>query len=620
MNRKVLLPILLLFLVLFVLFMFSTFSAGVLTKPQINARGTAVPAIGGSTALLESAFAMQGGTEQAQTAGTAANPAAVLISADADDLAVFTEWCVYTKHRYQSYPDWPDASALTGASIVLVGRMEYGADALQALDAYAQTGVTLIFTRLPDYQTLAGDAALADFFGIGACVEPAREVDGLKVFSGFFLSKERIYSAGDFYGEKDDTRFSIPYYTLRTGYEGYMVGLLDDQDALGISDEKLPTLLWRTYTGTSQVCAVNTDLFDGERMLGVLTAFVSAAGDWTLYPVVNARAILMTGFPFLSNENSEAMRQRYSRDTLGFERDIAWPNVVKVFRNYGAVPNFFVSPEFDYAGSADPVADDLTMYLRQIQSLSGTIGLSFTQTSGLPLAGVAHKAQAFFGSALPDFRLYTAFAGAFTDAQWQSYLAAGPDEMLGELSLLLFPSREGRALFTFLNNDVLTALMTDDGFTHETMDDLQLISLMTALGYSAQQVDMRRALLPAGDGDDWSSLSVAWSKGDTYFRDFEAFTSASAYELDARVRRMLGANYTCVRSGDTLRVSLSAFDGEYWFVLRLHGETVSTVNGGEATRLPGSAWLIRLDQADATIELARTDVLSPPAQQEGTPA
>jgi hypothetical protein len=619
MNRKILVSILLLFLVLFVLFMFSAFSTGLLTQPETNSRGTDVSAVTGDDALLFDAFATESGAEQTQAASAAANPLAVLISADADDLAIFREWCAYTKHRYQAYPDWPDVSALDDASVVLVGRMEYGADALKSLESYAQTGVTLMFTRLPDYGTLAGNPELADFFGISACVEPACEVDGLKVFGGFFLSEERIYTAGDFYGEADDTRFSVPYYTLRAGYEGYMVGLLDDQDARGIDDEKLPTLLWRTYTGKSQVCAVNTDLFDGERMLGVLTAFVSATSDWALYPVVNARAIMMTGFPFLSDENSETMRQRYSRDTLGFERDIVWPNVVKVFRNYGAVPNFFVSPEFDYADAVDPVTDDLAAYLRQIQSLSGTVGLSLTQTSGLPLAGVAQKAQSFFGNALPDFRFYAAYAGDFTDAQWQSYLAAGPDEMLSELSLLLFPYREGRALFTFENGDVLTALMTADGFAHETMDDLQLISLMTALGYSAQQVDMSRALLPAGDGDDWSNLSVTWSKGDTYYNDFTAFDSASVYDLETRVRRMLGANYACVRDGDTLSVSVSAFEEEFWFVLRLHGETVSSVSGGEATMISGTAWLVRLDQADAAIELARTDTLSQPAAQGGDP-
>jgi len=397
------------------------------------------------------------------------------------------------------------------------------------------------------------------------------------------------------------------------------VGLLDDQEARGIENEKLPTLLWRTYTGKSQVCAVNTDLFDGERMLGVLTAFVSATGDWTLYPVVNARAILMTDFPFLSNENAEAMQARYSRDTLGFERDIVWPNVVKVFRNYDAVPNFFLSPELDYTDPADPVTDDLAMYLQQIRSLSGTVGLSLMQTSALPLAEVAQKAGTVFGDVLPDFRFYAAYSGGFTEDEWQGYLAAGPDALLSELSLLLFPYREGRALFTFANGDVLTAMMTTGGFAHETMDDLQLISLMTALGYSAQQVDMDRALLPAGDADDWSSLSVAWSKGDTYYRDFSAFDSASVYELEARVRRMLGANYTCERSGDTLQISVSAFEDEFWFVLRLHGETVSAVTGGEATALSGTAWLIRLDQADAAIGLKRTDTLSPPAETEGEP-
>lgn len=613
MSKRILFSILLLFAALFVLFMFSALSSGILTQPQTNSRDGGTEAAGSvwtQDALLAIGADALGGD----------NPLAVLISSSEDELAVFAEWCGYGKYRFSVYPDWPETAALNGAAVVLAGRMEYTGETLAKLLSYAQTGVPLVFTRLPDYETLAADPALADFFGIARCVDPAVRVDGLKLFADFFLSKERIYAAGDFYGEADDTEFTLPYYTLRAGYEGYMVGLLNDQLALGIENEQLPTLLWRAYTGRSQVCAVNTDLFDGERMLGVLTAFVSAVSEWHLYPVVNARTILLTGFPFLSNENSQTMQRLYSRDTLGFQRDIVWPNVVKVLRNYEAVPNFFLSPQLDYADGERPLADDLSMYLRQIQGLSGTAGLSLAQTSGLSLRDVAKKAADFFQAALPDFRFYAAYGGSFTDAQWRDYLASAADEPLEDLSLILFPYREGRALFTLLGDRALSALMTTNGFAHETLDDLQLISLMTALGYSAQQVDMERALLPAGDEDDWSNLSELWSKGDTYYRDFAKFESASVYELEARARALLTVNFTCAREGDTLRVSAGAFDAALWFVLRLHGETVTAVSGGKAVQLSGGAWLIRMDGQDAAITLARTDYLLPPGQKEGEPS
>ncbi len=619
MNKRILFSILLIFLVLFLLFMFSALSSNMLTKPGTNSRDQAATAQTAGPALMQDAFAVNGDTAQAAQAQTlaAANPLAVLVGTAESELNVFKEWCVYNKYAYTVYQTWPDADALTGASVLLCGRMQYSAETAQTLQSYAQTGVPLVFTRLPEYAALAANPALADCFGIAACVDPAREVDGLKLFADFFLSKERIYEAGDFYGDLDDTQTPVPYYTLRTGYEGYMVGLLNDQEALGIPNEKLPTLLWRTVTGNSQVFAVNTDLFDGERMLGVITAFLSAANDWTLYPVVNARAIVMTDFPFLSNENAETMRQSYSRDTLGFQRDIAWPNVIKIFRNYGAVPNFFVSPQLDYENTESFAAGDLTLYWKQIQGLNGSIGLSLMQTSGLTLAQVAQDAQAHFQSELPDFRFYAAYAGAFTDAQWDAFLASGGNELLGELSLLLFPYRDGRAVFTFTGGQVLSALMTADGFRHETADDLQLISLMTALGYGAQHVDMDRALLPQSDADDWSRLSVLWSRGDTYQRDFAAFENTSVYGLEARVRSMLSSNFHCAREGNTLRLTADPFPGELWFVLRLHGETVQAVTGGEATRLSDTAWLIRLTQASAEIAIARTHVLLPPGAQEG---
>ena len=279
MNKRILFSILLIFLVLFLLFMFSALSSNMLTKPGTNSRDQAATAQTAGPALMQDAFALNGDTAQASQAQTlaAANPLAVLVGTAESELNVFKEWCVYNKYAYTVYQTWPDADALTGASVLLCGRMQYSAETAQTLQSYAQTGVPLVFTRLPEYAALAANPALADCFGIAKCVDPAREVDGLKLFADFFLSKERIYEAGDFYGDLDDTQTPVPYYTLRTGYEGYMVGLLNDQEALGIPNEELPTLLWRTVTGNSQVFAVNTDLFDGERMLGVITAFLSAA-------------------------------------------------------------------------------------------------------------------------------------------------------------------------------------------------------------------------------------------------------------------------------------------------------------------------------------------------------
>ena len=607
MNKRVMLSILLLFAVVFVLFMFSVLSVNFLSASEGNQRDSAVSAVTGETALTADDFAADNAAND-----ESANPLALLITDSTDDLAVFTQWCTYNKYRYLSYNSWPDASDLSGAAVVIVGQMAYETDAADTLLTYTQTGIPLLFTRLPEYETLAASTALRDIFGIEACVSPAYTADGLKLFADFFISSERIYTEGDFYGEKDDTQFTLPYYTLRAGYEGYMVGLLDNQTDLGIENQQLPTLLWRSFTGNSQVFVVNTDLFSGQGMLGVITAFLSQADSWYLYPVVNARTILMTDFPFLSYENSKDIQQLYSRDTPGFQRDIIWPNVVKIFRNYGAVANFFVSPQLDYADGEAASADDLALYLELIKGQSGAIGLSFSQVSDLAIEDVASAAISFFSEHLPSFRFYTAFAGQFSYAQWQAFLEGEQADILDALSLVLFPNSDDSPLLQFLTEDVLTVQITADGYAHETLDDLQLISLMTALGYAAQQVDMTRALLPQDDEDDWGNLSELWSKGDTFYRDFEDFESTSVYELETRARRLLGMNFLCKRSGDTLTLTLSPLDEEQWFVLRLQSETVVSVSGGEAAQISDTAWLVHVTQENVAITLQPLHSLATP--------
>lgn len=235
MSRRIFFSIVLLFVILFVLFMFSALSSNMLSKPEINDRGGEVSAIDSESAFLDTAFAPRdtvADTEASQSgeavpdaeaqpeaavadqaAHVTENPLAVLIAGADDGMPVLREWCLYNKYRYRTYTAWPDASALAGASVVLVGEMPYDAATLPVLTAYAKTGIPLLFTSLPDFDTLAASPELMDFFGILQCVEPACRVDGLKLFADFFLSKERIYQEGDFYGRRM-TR-SLPLRTIR---------------------------------------------------------------------------------------------------------------------------------------------------------------------------------------------------------------------------------------------------------------------------------------------------------------------------------------------------------------------------------------------------------------------
>ncbi len=210
---------------------------------------------------------------------------------------VLIQWCVYNKYLYKVFYSLPDTAEISEYDVVLFGGYEITGNDTNILYSYAELGKTMIFTRLPDYRLLTSNRRLAAFYGIKDSISEAVTADGIKLFPDFMINKERIYRKGDYFGELDDTEVNIPYYSLAAGYEVYSVGILENQEELGIEDKNLPPLIWRTTTSKSFVCAVNSEIFDGMTMLGVLTGFMAHLGDYYVYPVVNAQTISLISYP-----------------------------------------------------------------------------------------------------------------------------------------------------------------------------------------------------------------------------------------------------------------------------------------------------------------------------------
>ena len=607
--------IVLLFAVIFVMFMCVTISYDKLADGSAEQTETDT-AVHMDNLMLDSTFDESVGRPVQPISGNSLlsvkdNPQAAIVVSDPDDnmTSVLTEWCIYNKYRYQIFTTLPDSKVLSQYNTMLFGNLEITDRDLSTLQQCAKTGIPMIFTRLPAYAKLMENPDLADFFGIKSCVQPSKQLDGVKIFGDFFLSKERVYTYHDEYGEQDDMAIKIPYYTLRAGYEVYAVAVLDQQGE--ISNEELPALLWRTYTGSSQVFVINSDIFYGEKLLGVITAFMSQTSSCYLYPVVNAQSIVVLDYPCFSNENSSVMMDRYSRSTQGFGRDVLWPTISKILKNYGDSYNFFITPQLDYSNT-EPLYDDVEMYRKEINKLSGATGLSLQQVTSQTLPDVLAQDETFFQAVHPSYHFTALYSGAFSDSELSSFLDPRQDGLLSHVKLVLSDFEEDRRLFRFINNDVLSVMTTMNGFQHESMDDIQMLSLETALGMCTQQADMSRVLYPQGDQDDWIKLSRLWSEGKTYYNDYETFEDTSVYQLEARVKNFLALNYNYQRTDNTIKVSIDNFNGAAWFVLRIHNMQVKNVTNGSAAQLTDTAYLIKAEKANVTIQLQETNFLHPP--------
>ncbi len=544
---------------------------------------------------------------------------AAILSSDGETAAarLLEEWCIYNKYSYQLYTSWVPEEEIDTYDLLLFSDYELTAEDSDILYSYADLGKTMIFTKLPDYNAIVADPQFAAFFGIKAGVKEEMQADGIKIFSDFMLSKERVYKEGDYFGEEDDTRIDVPYYSLTSGYEVYAVGLLDNQKELGIEDKNLPPLLWKTTTEKSFVFAVNSDFFDGMPLLGILTGFMAQEGDVFLYPIVNAQTISVLNYPYFSGENDETMQMLYSRSSEAVARDLLWSGIIQILKNYGSSYSFFASSKLDYAVQDKDRADYLNFYLREISKLPGDMGLSFDHVSDTGLAKVQEDNEQFLEENLPEYGFAALYAADFKPEE----IAGNADyEHLRDIRLIMSGYEEGDSLIDFLNDGVLSVKFNLDGYRHETMDDLRMICVENALGMCNMEVDIGRVFYPESDEDEWNNLSLKWSKGDTYFKDFSKLDMVSLYEMEKRIRRFMALDYVYEREEKGITVRMKNFEEEAYFVLCTYNNSVESAENADVEKLSDTAWLIRALAPEVRIYLTEENVLEKPKNNKTVPS
>ncbi len=614
--------ILILMLMVFVMFMFVGVSSGLLSDTATNSQVRNKVAINASDTITADSLNLQAaaapGTGRAVLDPEKKRRVAILSgSMDNEDSRLLREWCVYHKYLYQSYQTLPDAGELAAYDIVLFGDYSITAEDTQRLYDYAALGVTMIFTRLPEYPVVTSDGELAAFFGISAGMNETVTAEGIKIYSDFMLNKERSYQKGDYFGEEDDAGISVPYYSLRAGYEIYAVGILGDQARPEEDDKNLPPLLWRTVTGNSFVFVVNSDIFDGMSMLGVLTGFMAGEGGYYLYPVVNAQTISLIDYPYFSDENEEQVRALYSRSSEAVARDILWPNIIQILKNYGGSYSFFAASQLDYRDGIGPKEDFLHFYLREIDKLPGTMGLSLGQISGTDLKDMIDQNELFFRSKLPDYDFTALYAADFNSEEVKSSLEQG---FLKDISLVMSDYGSGDDLIGFLKEDVLSVKFNLDGSRHETMDDLQMICIENALGMCNAKMEIGRVIYPRSARDEWNYLSTKWSKGNTYYNDFSKLDMVSVYELENRVRRFLALDFTYDYDRDHINIAIDHFDEEAYFILVTGSSRIGHVENGSAERISDTAYLIKAAAAQVRIDMTEMNMLEKPKNNKSIPS
>ena len=527
--------------------------------------------------------------------GSSASADVFYVGAVGGDVAkVVSSWCEYSKRTLQTYQTLSACETVPeNQLIILDGLTTVRTDAdILILQEWIDKGVNIIFARMPDISVIQKSAQLEQMLGINRIASTNVTLNGMHLFSGFFLGGEQIYEAQNKEDEKrQDLDHNIPWYVTGAGTKTYLVGTLTDE----VFDQTVPRSLLEEFSNMEKTSVKNN-------LLPAVIWRYGTISDYEIYPVVNAQNLVAADMSAFSSENEEKMQELYAQSASAVYREIIWPSLVALQETTGAKLTCMVSPQFTYDDEQEPDSSEVAYYLKQLKEQDGELGWSATNRSNLSVSEKLMFDKPFWKDYGADYKITSA------------YLRDG--------------SQKADAVQALKNEDVRTVVVSDDdstspiisyagenitqqkvmsaGITHTFSDDLKLRSMETALGYSNITLDLLSVTYPETEQDSWEKMLRKLSPNlTTFWKPFEAFTHTTLSESDQRIRRFLAIDYEQERQNNNITVKVDNFDQQAWFVLRLNGETVKSVKGGKSTRIEDGAYLICAEKDTITIKVGR---------------
>lgn len=497
------------------------------------------------------------------------------------------DWAIENKMTYHMYENITDMLQ-SKAELLIIDPKELSQKDYDELYDLKLEGKVLVFTNLPAESYLKNDKVKA-LLGIEA-YKGKKEIHYIKVYDGFFIGQETHY--------QEDVDLVIPYVTLKSGYKVFMDGYLDKE--ADIKNEEMPPIFWRSYVHEGLVYVMNNDFMEDNTIgRGILTGICNDYMPYHLYPVVNAKAMVLVNFPMISNENQEALEKRYSRSSISLMRDVVYPQLISIMDQIEMKGTFLFSSRLDYTQTTPIDEDALSFYMTHLNREGAEFGLSGIQRSSLSLKEKLSQDLNIFQKQYPHYAFHVFAAGTQTQAQLNAL-----SNQFQDLKTFFVPDQFSERLFGFLDKKSLfiRSNWTMNQYTY--IDDLKLKSLFTSLGMLNMTVDMKNLIYPESDKDDWTVLSKDMSRfASTYLKPYQSFDHTLLSETDQRIRRFLAMDMTHKRVDQSIEVSIKGFEEEAYFILNLHNETIEDCDHATFEEVDDGVYLIHAKEASFTIHV-----------------
>lgn len=525
---------------------------------------------------------------------------------------VIKEWSEYRKKEFTALNSLDTVSGIEDVSLkyLLVdgglfktNTEEYA----ESFTEYVSKGGVVIFYRMPSYNTIRNCDALRNLLGIQRLRGETVKLQEIRLYSGFLLGGETHYSFDEASNpDLADMDSEIPWYDISSRTKTYMVGFLsaEEKSSLGINNEDMPAIIWRSNMENGSVFAVNGDYIKTAG-IGILDAMLYEAQEYTLYSVVNAQNLFIAGFPDLTNENERLMAEVYGMTTEQFCRDILWPSFVAAADKGNWKITSFISVKQNDSTKTTPKTDGLIDYLKYFNEESAEAGVSLGRINSSDIRASVKDEKAQLDKLNLDYMFAAGYVRNENKDKLESLINGnGKIDYFGDIRTVVGEYAENERILYWLTDKITYQNVTTDAYKHSYKDNLRLKSIETGLGYSNVQADIYRILNPENEKDQWENLADKMAANiDTYWKPFSAFDKTTVSQSDLKVRNFLNGKVTSSKNGNTVTVKTENYEGEAYLLFRTHGEELYEMTGGSFKKIEDNAYLLTLTEDTAKISL-----------------
>ncbi|MBR4341760.1 MAG: DUF2194 domain-containing protein [Lachnospiraceae bacterium] len=513
-----------------------------------------------------------------------------------------SQWCTYTRQGLKVFSEIPEPELNSNVSAIVFDPSTFDMQhktykILKLADMHA----VMIFGTLPDPEYVDKDENLKTLLGITKVVDPNVHVEGVQIFDGFLLGGEAVFLANTEEEKKfEDLDRDIAWYDTGLGTKTYIVGIMDEDR---VSPYDFPKMVWRSYYNGTFVYSVNGDYLQGMMGIGFLHCMMYDTKEYYIYPIVNANSVVFADFPYLSEENSEKLKEIYSRNAEAFQRDIAWPGIISMSSRSEFDMTCFMSDRYDYETSVDAQQNEVAFYLQQMKELNAEAGRSMDYKGDITLAQKSELSREFYKNAGINYEFRSLYI-----KNWNDDLKKVLEEQEPQIRTVVGGVRGNDQAISFCSENVTLQYTTNVASEFSYKNALLYKSLLTSLGYTNLLVDMNQAIWPETKEDEWQNLfDHVFSYVTTYWSNRLVFDTTTISESDARIRKMLSVKYDVSKEGNKIILNSTGAD-ENFFIFRTHDMEIDSISdNAEYTRIETDAYMLRVKAGQTVITLKESE-------------